>query len=206
MRLLLAFCFIFSCAPAWSGVLDDIQDTFRSLQKVISTVSALDSKRAAQLHADFQELQQAAGVTDVKLVVTTDLLGQSFPDRLIAIGLEIADLPRSQRMFVLAHELSHVANNDFEHFFKWAQHADQALAFVAPELEAEANARVTHTLKKLSHQKEFAADQYASHMLVRLGLDPLEGAQVLTKVGSRSESVTHPATDARLLKLKNSSF
>jgi len=80
MRLLLAFCFIFSGAPAWSGVLDDLQDTFRSLQKVISTVSALDNKRAAQLHADFQELQEAAGVTDVKLVVTTDLLGQSFPD------------------------------------------------------------------------------------------------------------------------------
>ncbi len=206
MRFILLLCALLNFSKVWAGQLDELQYTYRTVQKGLVQVSALEDHRAALLHADYKELQEAAGVTDVKLLVTPDLLAQAFPTRVIAVGLEVAQLPRSQRLFVLAHELAHVVNNDFESFFTWAREADQTFALVSPDLKDQASEHVNDKLQKLSHQLEFAADKYAYHMLNRIGLDPLAGAQALLIYGPRPESVVHPATEARFLNIKSLSF
>lgn len=201
MRLVLACLIAVLSTSAWSGPLTD-QIESRMAQRLANlTPVATTDTRVRRLQADLDELRLATGEDAVSLVVTPDVVGRVFPGRVVAVNVDLAAMPRSQRMLVLAHELGHVVHRDHERYTSWAVRTEQAMAPLQGEAaDAELRRRVD-LLSELQHGMEYEADEYASRALVRLGLSIRQAVAVLEPFKVVGETSSHPAVADRVARL-----
>ena len=126
-------------------------------------------------------------------------LAETLQGRVVVVDDSLADLPEAERLFVLAHELGHVALGHWTTLGQlYQQHVPgevmrQQTELVAGLLGQEASA--------LSHQHEFAADAYGLQALQRLGLGRTDVLSLFMRLGVQRDTPTHPSSRKRLAHL-----
>jgi Zn-dependent protease with chaperone function len=135
------------------------------------------------------------------LVVRGPLLAVCLMGRIVAANETLADLSESERQFILAHELGHVAHAH------WAQLSDLYLQHIPGEVVQDKTDAVAGVLGRdasaLTHQQEYEADAFALRLLKRIGA-PDDTPIVLfqQRLPMVKATATHPGTAQRVAHLR----
>lgn len=199
--LVLAAFFLCAGASAAEGIVDVL---LRSQQwRLDQTPLAPPGNDATrQLQAAFAELIEFTGIdAPVELrVVEGETVAETLLGRVVLVNATLADRPRAEQLFILAHELGHVVQGHQaqmgEVFRKWVpgavvqEHTDA----VAPMLGREASG--------LAHRQEFAADAFALRTLCSMGYERDEVVALFVRMGVQQATATHPAGARRVMALR----
>jgi len=202
--------FVFLCA-AWAGlssapvVAEDIGSVLqRSQQQRLDNLvaAAPDSPRAAEVRRSFALLLAALEwpqPVELQVVEDTPTPAETLGGHVVVASAELADITETERLFILAHELGHVALAHWSQmgllFQKWVpgsvtqQHTDAVAALLGRDASL------------LAHQQEFEADAFAMRLLRSLGNEAQDVLLVFTRMGLRPDTATHPATRRRVRAL-----
>jgi predicted Zn-dependent protease len=193
---------VLNAGTAWGAEIDNVlvRSHERRLQEFPQ--AAPDDERVAVVRASFDRLCRAMQVTvPVTLhVISGPVQAESMLGRVIAANQALGELPEGERLFVLAHEMGHVALGHWDKlgtlFRKHIpgdvvqEHTDR----VAPVLGREASA--------LMHANELEADAYALAALKRLGFDFDAAMATFLRHGVQHDTATHPGTRKRVAHLR----
>ena len=192
-------------APAWCG--EDILAVLqRSQQMQLDALSdaavAADHPAAQVVQRSFDQVSIAMGMTQpVRLVVVRGpLLAVCLMGRVVAANVSLADLSESERRFVLAHELGHIAHGH------WSQLGELYKRHIPGEVVKEHTDAIAGVLgreaSQLSHEQEYEADAFALRLLRRMG-DPDDTPLVLFQhLPMVKATATHPGTHQRVAHLR----
>jgi Zn-dependent protease with chaperone function len=116
----------------------------------------------------------------------------------IVLSTRLSRLTSSQRFFIIAHELGHVA----------LQHHAATSKFVAKAVhnardERAARARVASGLPAMSQQNELDADAFAIRLMREAGEDPNEAARLFESIGEGRDTSTHPSPGRRARAIRS---
>jgi Zn-dependent protease with chaperone function len=159
--------------------------------------------RALIVRGSFDRLVQSAGSNaPVELrVVTGAVSAECLLGRVVVANESLADLDEPVRMFLLAHELGHVALGHWQRLTQlYARYVPGA---VAPRnTDAVADALLSEA-SHLSVQHELQADAFALDLLRSLGypLEDMLGAFFVN--GMQRDTSTHPGTGKRVAHLRS---
>ena len=198
LKFLIALLLCLQAFTASAKASDGLLAGYEVARDAIVDVPSTEDPRAQLLQNEFSALLKAAGVTEpVKLVVTTsDLIGQAFPGRVVAVNIQVAQVSKAQRTFILAHELGHVL---MEHFgavlLLLDKHETSSQTFVVDQ------AFVRENITPMSHLSEFAADEFAGKCLLKMNLSISDAAKFFEAYESSPENASHPAMSERLKRL-----
>ena len=160
------------------------------------------SDAVRQLQAAFVELIDFTGFdVPVELrVIEGETVAETLLGHVVLANAALAERPRAEQLFVLAHELGHVVQGHQaqmgEVFQKWVpgavvqEHTDA----VAPMLGREASG--------LAHRQEFAADAFALRTLCAMGYERQEIVDLFVRMGVQQATATHPAGARRVMALR----
>lgn len=205
--LLLACLANLAVAPAWCA--EDIVDVLRRSQEQrlqAQPPADADGERSAIVMRSFQSLLQALpAAPSVELRVTRGtVLAETLHGHVIVAHEGLAEMPETARLFILAHELGHVAMQHWLRtallYQKWVPGA------VTPERTEPVAALLGREASALAHEHEFAADAFAAGLLHRLGYGDDELLVVFRHLGAVHDSATHPGTRKRIASLRAQAF
>jgi Zn-dependent protease with chaperone function len=192
-----------ACAPAWCEV--DIVDVLRRSQdQRLEAQQPGDehSAQAAAVRQSFERLLQAlqpAPVVELR-VTTGPAIAETLHGHIIIANERLGAMPESVRLFILAHELGHVALQHWrqtaEVYQKWIPGA------VTPEHTNPVAALLGREASVLAHQHEFAADAYAAQLLQAVDGADADLLAVFRHLGSTPDTATHPGTRKRVASLR----
>lgn len=192
------------CVAADEGRETIVQVLHRSQQMRLDSLQAggVDSRRAAVVRTSFERLVSLLEVQEpLELrVVRGEIVAETLQGRVLVANESLAALPEGQRLFVLAHEIGHVAHGHWaamgQLYLKWIPGAvvPQTTDAVAGPLAREASA--------LAHRQEYEADAFALRTLRLLGHSEDEAIAAFIALGARSETATHPATRKRVAAMR----
>ncbi|HET7792841.1 MAG TPA: M48 family metalloprotease [Rhizobacter sp.] len=163
---------------------------------------ASDNPRALKIRASFEKLLHGLGpVRTVELrVVRGDTLAETLNGHVVVAHESLGDWPEEDRMFVLAHELGHVALGHWSQmgsvYQKWVPGA------VTPEQTDAVAALLGREASSLAHQHEYEADAFAARTLHNLGNPRPDLRAIFTRQGITKDTPTHPGTQKRLASLR----
>lgn len=164
----------------------------------------IQDKALDQLTADWELVSAAATHVDNVKFTVSDCDSFAFAStaneqNTVVLSKHVAAFPAEVRYFIIAHELGHLRNNDWDTIHK------VVFDFSSSGIIASSQMSTFMALfKKASHQFEFAADKYAAQVLQNMGISPKYALETLFfKVGDQPDSVTHPSSSVRLSKLVN---
>lgn len=110
----------------------------------------------------------------------------------IVISPSLAELPRAERLFVLAHEIGHLANDDAK---RWLALGDKLV------LKDEAIAANDAMMATLSREVELGADAFAAAVLRKMGINAENAAHAFFKRMNLLDlpgTASHPAAQSRV--------
>jgi len=162
-----------------------------------------DEPKARIVRASFDKvLGHLVMNQDVPLIVVRGpLLAVCLMGRVVAANEALADLGDSEREFILAHELGHVAHAH------WAQLSDLYLQHIPGEVVQHKTDAVAGALGReaslMAHQHEYEADAFALRLLRRIGA-PDDTPIVLFQqhLPMVKATATHPGTAQRVAHLR----
>ncbi|MGJ7505958.1 M48 family metalloprotease [Variovorax sp. GT1P44] len=210
MRWLLMIWMVLACGAARCEDARPVPDIIGVLQlsqqKQLDAMTPADaaSPRALKVRESFDKL--LLGLADPALskaelrVVRGEVVGETLQGHIVVANVALADLPEGERIFILAHELGHVALDHWSQmglvYAKWVpglveqQHTDA----VADRLGRDASA--------LAYRQEYEADAFALRTLRALGLPEQHMVAAFMDLGLRNDTATHPGTRKRLAALR----
>lgn len=186
---------------------EDIVDVLRRSQQLrLEAQPAADpaSPRAERVRRSFAALIAARpGLPPVDLhVISGPVIAETVHGHIVLANESLGDLPEGERLFVLAHELGHVAQGH------WLQMALVYQKWVPGEVTPEHTDAVAGRLGRdaslLAHRQEFEADAYALQLLRRAGHDPAVAISAFMHLGMTQDTATHPGTRKRVALLRAS--
>jgi Zn-dependent protease with chaperone function len=193
-------------ALAASAPAHDIEGVLlRSQQVRLQTLPLAEpGPRADLVRQSFERLRRSLGLqAEVELrVVTGPVLAEAMLGSLIVANETLADAPEGARLFILAHELGHIAANDWSAmnrlYVRWIP--DE----VVPEKTDPVAGPMGREASALSHQQELAADAFALRSLRRLGWSTADAIAAFMAMGQAHtyDTATHPSTRKRLANLR----
>ncbi|MGY4831042.1 M48 family metalloprotease [Sphaerotilaceae bacterium SBD11-9] len=161
------------------------------------------SPQAHKVRASFEALVHVLGLAGrgVELrVVRGETVAETLNGHVVVANESLGDWPEADRLFVLAHELGHVALDHWSQvsvmYQKWVpgtvtrQQTDSVAALLGREAS------------QLAYQHEYEADAFASRTLEGLGISQQEVFSVFMHLGSHKDTPTHPGTQRRLAALR----
>jgi predicted Zn-dependent protease len=183
---------------------DIVQVLERSQQVRMDKLQAApaDSARAQKVRASFETLRGRLGLgLKVELrVVRGDVLAEALHGDVVIVNEAIGGWPEQERLFVLAHELGHVALGH------WSQMSGMYQKWVPGRVTQEQTDAVASLLGReasaLAYQHEYEADAFAARALEALGISQQEVFSIFMRLGSRKDTATHPGTQRRLASLR----
>jgi len=193
---------VLACAGPARG--QDIVDVLRhSQQRRLDTmVAAAPGPRADLVRQTFDRLREAIGL-DIPVdlhVISGSTIAETLHGHIVVANEGLADLPESTRVFVLAHELGHVARRH------WLQMGLLYKRWVPGEVTPENTEPVANAMGReasgLAHRQEFEADAFALRVMQQLGRPPEEAISAFIRLGNCAETVTHPSTRRRVAALR----
>jgi Zn-dependent protease with chaperone function len=164
------------------------------------------SPSVARIRKSFETVLRGAGsVPSVELkVVSGAPLAETLQGRIILVDQSLAEAGEGERMFVLAHELGHVA---LKH---WPQMRNLYQAYIPGEVVQSHTDKVASLLgydaSALAYKQEFEADLFAMRTLRKLGRPPEESVQALMQEGVHGDTATHPGTMKRVRSLRHAAI
>jgi hypothetical protein len=183
---------------------EDIVDVLRRSQqlRLDAMPAAPEGARAETVRRSFEQLRQALP-SDLPVdlrVIRGDTLAETLHGHIVVANESLADLPEGARLFVLAHELGHVASRH------WLQMGLVYRRWVPGEVTPQTTDPVAGTLGReasgLSHRQEFEADAYALQVLRAMGRPPEDAFVIFTQTGVQRDTATHPGTRKRMASLR----
>jgi Zn-dependent protease with chaperone function len=194
-------------ALAGAARAEDIVDVLRRSQQLrLESQPAADpaSPRAERVRRSFATLVAAqSGLPPVDLhVITGPVIAETVHGHIVLANESLADLPEGERLFVLAHELGHVAQR---HWLQMALVYQQWVpGEVTPERTDAVAGRLGREASLVAHRQEFEADGFALQLLRRAGHDPAVAISAFMHLGMTQDTATHPGTRKRVALLRAS--
>lgn len=161
-----------------------------------------DSQRVQKVRDSFELLARTLGLgRSVELrVVRGDTLAETLHGRVVIANEAMGDWPEEDRLFVLAHELGHVA------LAHWAQMGVMYQKWVPGMVTSQQTDAVAALLGReasgLAYEQEYEADAFAFRTLEGLGFSRQDVFSVFVHLGLRKDTPTHPGTQKRLAALR----
>jgi predicted Zn-dependent protease len=128
------------------------------------------------------------------------VIAETLHGHIIVANESLADLPEGERLFLLAHEIGHVAGQHWLQlgmvYKRWVP------GDVTPEATDPVAAQLGREASGLSHRHELEADLFALHTLERLGMPTDVAFSSLRLMGLQQDTATHPGTRKRLASLR----
>lgn len=195
---------VLGLALAGSARGEDIVDVLRRSQqlRLDAMTPAGDSARASAVRNSFNLLTR---MLDQELKIELRIVsGGSYAETLhgnVVIANEsLADLPEGERLFVLAHEIGHVAAGHWAQmnqlYKRWIPGA------VTPELTNPVSGLLGRDASGLAHQHEYSADVFALRLLRDLGWAESNAYSAFLRQGMQHDTATHPGTRKRVASLR----
>lgn len=203
MRAALLVAMLFVSAPTWCAE-DILQVLERSQRQQLAGLTEVDdaSPEARVVRRSLDRL--LARVTlpvPVSLrVVRGPRVAECLLGRVIVVNESVAEMNEGERLFVLAHELGHVAQGH------WAAMGKLFQKHIPDEVVQEKTDAVARVLGReashLAHEQEYAADAFAWRLLAQLG-EPNEAAfDLFRHLPMVNDTATHPGTRKRVAHLR----
>ena len=195
---------ILGLAMAGSARAEDIVDVLRRSQqmRLDAMTPASDPARIQVIRQSFDLLRQALkSDLEVELqVVSGGTYAETLHGYVVVANTSLADLPEGERLFILAHELGHVAAGH------WREMTAVYKRWVPGEVTQEKTDPVSGLLGRdasgLAHQQEFAADTFALKVMRDLGWPEKHAFSVFLRQGMQHDTPTHPGTRKRIASLR----
>lgn len=177
----------------------------RSQQHRLDAMPLADatSPDSVRVRASFESLLARIGpLPGVELrVIRGDMLAETMHGRLVVANESLGSLPEGERLFVLAHELGHIA---LDH---WAQMGALYQQWVPGVVEQHQTDAVAGPLSRgasaLAHQQEYEADAFGVRALQRFGRTEGDALAAFIELGVRNDTATHPGTRKRVAALRS---
>lgn len=161
-----------------------------------------DSVRAQKVRASFYTLvrSMALGLPVELRVVRGDIVAEALQGEVVVVNEALGDLPEDDRLFVLAHELGHVALGHWTQlsglYQKWVP------GRVVPERTDAVAAQLGREGSALAYRQEYEADAFASRALQDMGMTRDEVVTIFMHLRPHGDTPTHPGTKRRLASLR----
>jgi predicted Zn-dependent protease len=162
-----------------------------------------DSAAARQLHVHFERLVALAGLdAPVELrVVRGGTVAETLHGYVIVVHEELASRPEGEQLFVIAHELGHVAQS---HWTRIGRLYEKWVPGVVAQAQTDAVAgNLGREAVVLAHQNEFQADAFAYTALRSLGYPQRQIPMFLIGMGVQYDTATHPGSRKRIAQLRH---
>jgi hypothetical protein len=162
----------------------------------------VESERAQRVRDSFDTLVRTLGLDGAAelRVVRGDTVAETLRGHLVIANEGLGDWPEEGRLFVLAHELGHVA------LAHWAQMGVMYQKWVPGSVTADQTDPVAGRLGReasgLAYQQEYEADAFALRTLEGLGVQRDAVFSALMRMGASKDTATHPGTQRRLAALR----
>jgi len=162
----------------------------------------VESERAQKVRDSFDSLVRTLGLEGAAelRVVRGDTVAETLRGRVVIANEAMGDWPEEGRLFVLAHELGHVA------LAHWAQMGEMYQKWVPGSVTADRTdpvaARLGREASALAYQQEYEADAFALRTLEGLGVPRDAVFSALMRMGASRDTATHPGTKRRLAALR----
>lgn len=203
MRALLLWL-LTTCAvsSAWAAPIDEVLQRSQQRRLLELPAARADEPRVAIVRASFERLRATMQIrTPVELhVVSGPVVAETLLGHIIVANQALGDLPEGERLFVLAHELSHVALGH------WATVGALYRTHVPGAVVREHTDRVAAVLGReasaLMHKHELEADAFALQVLAPLGYGSDVAMAVFLRAGVQHDTATHPGTRKRVAHLR----
>lgn len=191
--------------PAWcAGEILDVLQRSQLVQLEALPEAPRQSERARIVRASFDRLMMRVDVPAAVVLHVTrgDVLAECLMGRVIVANESLADMSEGERMFVLAHELGHVAQGH------WSQLGRLFQRHIPDEVVQHKTDPIAHLLgreaSQMAHAHEFEADAYAWRVVSQLGYPPEETAMALfMRLSVIPDTATHPGTRKRIAHLRS---
>ena len=203
MRSLLWVLLTLATAPAWC---EDIVDVLERSQRMrLESMPAADaqSERAQRVRDSFDKAVLATGLREpVELrIIRGETLAEALLGRVVVANESLADLSEGERVFILAHELGHVALGH------WSQLGELYKRYIPGAVTPATTDPVAGPLGRdasnLSHRHELDADAYSVHTLRAMGHSDEDAFSAFKRLGLTRDTPTHPGTRKRMASLRD---
>jgi len=160
------------------------------------------SQRAQKVRESFDTLVRTLGLGQLAelRVIRGGILAETLHGHVVVANEAMGDWPEEDRLFVLAHELGHVA------LAHWSQMGVMYQKWVPGMVTSQQTDAVAALLgreaSELAYQQEYEADAFASRTLEGLGVSREDVFSVFVHLGLRKDTATHPGTQKRLASLR----
>ncbi len=161
-----------------------------------------DEVAKATLNEDFEFLRSNGVMPQnaLLLVLKANITAEAHANEVVAVSAKLAQQPREVRLFVLAHEASHLINKDAENKRLFIEEAVSPLASWS-EMRQQ-YAEVLPRMQQSAKLREFRSDLYAHEALSKLGIDARAAARKLFTDNANASTVWHPSSKDRLAALQ----
>ena len=133
-------------------------------------------------------------------VIQGETVAETLQGRIVLANETLADLSEGERVFILAHELGHIALRHWEQterlYQKWVP------GVVTPQETEPVAALLGRDASGLAHRQELEADAYGARALYLLGRPSQDAVTAFMHLGVSPDTPTHPGTRKRLASLR----
>jgi predicted Zn-dependent protease len=185
---------------------DDIVSVLERSQRLRleqRVVAVPDSERTQRVRASLDRLLTHGKIApqSVELrVMQGGVQAEAMLGRLLVVGEAVGDLPESERLMLLAHELSHLTLGH------WQALCTLYLKHIPGEVRPDTTDPVAGALGRdgheLSHQQEYEADAHGFALAHQLGTSLDDALSLLMRQPMMHDSATHPATRRRIAQFR----
>ena len=203
MRAMVWVLLMLSAVPAWCEDINDVLE--RSQQARLAALPAADvqSARVQVVHASVDKVLRAAALPDpVELrVIRGEIVAETLQGHVVVANESLADLTEGERVFILAHELGHVALGH------WSQLGQLYKRYIPGAVTPDNTDPIAGPLGRdasaMSHRHELDADAFSVHTLRALGHSDEDAFSAFKRLGLTRDTPTHPGTRKRMASLRD---
>jgi Zn-dependent protease with chaperone function len=202
LRIVLGLAVLLASTPAWCIDIVAVLERSQAVRMKALPAPSPDPARAAQVQASFSRvLNSMAPVPAVELRIVGGGLGaEAMLGHVIVASESLADLPEGERLFVLAHEMGHIALGHWDELCAlYRRHIPGEVRPDTTEPVAEALGAEAH---EQAWRQEFAADAYGYRAVYRLGIRMDAVYALMLHSGALQDTATHPGTRRRVAQLR----
>lgn len=196
-RIILALVLLCGLLPAHAATIDDVMQRSQQIRLDWMLPAPASDPRVAVIEASFARCRTAGAELRVTIA---PVIGETLLGRVVAVNVEIGDWPEGERLFVLAHEVGHIAHGHWSAVGAlWREHLPGE---VTEDSAASMPAAFGPLASAQSHDHELDADAYALETLHRLGYGFDSALQAFLRFGVQQDGATHPGTRKRMAHLR----
>ncbi len=202
MRTMVCVLLALVAAPAWCEDINDVLERSQRVRLESLPLAEPQNARALSVRASFDKVVRAAGLPEpVELrVIRGETIAETLHGHVVVANESLADLSEGERVFILAHELGHVAMGH------WSQLGQLYKRYVPGTVTQDKTDPIAAALGReasgLAHRHELDADAFSLHTLRALGHSDEDAFSAFKRLGLTRDTPTHPGTRKRMASLR----